>query len=160
MANTTETATSWTLDVWVDDEPNSRWERIDADTDTEDDAAVIDPIEAIENIFDRCENPGDYRLKMVDADGIEIAVATATVIEHSNGTYSVKDAEATTHNDDTLSGDCEIDCQERCAYPGQFTECEPGPAYYDTRDEVLRPEWMERDPDHFDDSANWPESWQ
>lgn len=34
------------------------------------------------------------------------------------------------HDDDptpeitaTLTGDCEIDCQERCAYPGQFSEC-------------------------------------
>ena len=25
-----------------------------------------------------------------------------------------------------LSGDCEKDCQKRCAYPGQFSECDLG----------------------------------
>jgi hypothetical protein len=25
-----------------------------------------------------------------------------------------------------LSGDCERDCQEACAYPGQFSECGDG----------------------------------
>lgn len=24
---------------------------------------------------------------------------------------------------DDLKGDCSVDCLERCAYPGQFTEC-------------------------------------
>jgi hypothetical protein len=24
-----------------------------------------------------------------------------------------------------LTGDCSIDCLEGCAYPGQFSECEP-----------------------------------
>jgi hypothetical protein len=25
-----------------------------------------------------------------------------------------------------LTGDCSVDCLERCAYPGQFSECDPG----------------------------------
>ncbi len=24
----------------------------------------------------------------------------------------------------TLTGDCEQDCQQQCAYPGQFSECD------------------------------------
>lgn len=25
-----------------------------------------------------------------------------------------------------LTGDCEVDCQDTCAYPGEFSECELG----------------------------------
>jgi hypothetical protein len=34
------------------------------------------------------------------------------------------DAEEAEAEEDGLTGDCSIDCLERCAYPGQFSECE------------------------------------
>lgn len=34
--------------------------------------------------------------------------------------------------EDFLTGNCEVDCQEACAYPGRFSECDLG-AYADNR---------------------------
>lgn len=40
----------------------------------------------------------------------------------------ISDGRATRNRAAKLTGDCETDCVDGCAYPGQFSECELGDA--------------------------------
>lgn len=41
-------------------------------------------------------------------------------------TYAYEDKSFKRDRRRKLTGNCEDDCQERCAYPGQFSECDIG----------------------------------
>jgi len=67
-------------------------------------------------------------------DALQLSVVNATraaaiheqmFAEWQEAKHAVQAAEVdhSPENTATLTGDCEIDCQERCAYPGQFSEC-------------------------------------
>jgi len=49
-----------------------------------------------------------------------------------------------------LSGDCERDCQTRCAYPGQFSECALGARIEEAESRNL--ESMEANPSHTEEA--------
>lgn len=69
--------TTWELAIWVDSEPNSHWETIHRDHIGPD--GITDPDEALDNAVDREDTPGDYRLSIRDAHGIELGHAETVV---------------------------------------------------------------------------------
>lgn len=73
MATSTKT---WDLEIWVDDEPNSRYEVIDSDHLEGADTAA----EAMENLLERETKAGEYRVVIRDADGVEIDSAEGTIL--------------------------------------------------------------------------------
>ncbi|HEY7822144.1 MAG TPA: hypothetical protein VIG24_04900 [Acidimicrobiia bacterium] len=77
----------------------------------------------------RACQPSQYRLAPSDALVVEKVDGEwpEWALNVSSGTDigSILDALA---SGEELTGDCEIDCQDGCAYPGQFTECELGAA--------------------------------